>query len=169
MRVYEYAKEHHVSSKVIIAKLGEIGIQVKSHMSIIADNAMSQLDRKMNGHAGASAQNITNKSKAEGKVNQTNTKEKKPNQTTSHVKNKPVNSRSNGNRSGEGSNRRSSGRNQNANNNNNNERNRLAATAEPAAAETSEGIVIIAEEARSKPTAKILRSSFRKKSHYPAL
>lgn len=125
MRVYEYAKEHHVSSKVIIAKLGEIGIQVKSHMSIIADNAMSQLDRKMNGHAGASAQNITNKSKAEGKVNQTNTKEKKTNQTTSHVKNKPVNSRSNGNRSGEGSNRRSSGRNQNANNNNNNERNRF--------------------------------------------
>ncbi|BBN98697.1 translation initiation factor IF-2 [Sporolactobacillus terrae] len=125
MRVYEYAKEHHVSSKVIIAKLGELGIQVKSHMSIIADNAMSQLDRKMNGNAGASAQNITNKSKAEGKVNQTKTKEKKPNQTTSHVKNKQTNSRTNSNRSGESSNRRSSGRNQNSNNNNNNERNRF--------------------------------------------
>ncbi|EST13035.1 translation initiation factor IF-2 [Sporolactobacillus laevolacticus] len=91
MRVYEYAKEHHVSSKDIISKLEELGFEVKSHMSIIADNAINQLNRKINGGAAAPVQKVTakpNKNKAEGPVNQTKTKEKKPNQAETSFRNK---------------------------------------------------------------------------------
>lgn len=94
MRVYEYAKEHHVSSKDIISKLEELGFEVKSHMSIIADNAINQLNRKINGGAAAPVQKVTakpNKNKAEGPVNQTKTKEKKPNQTETSFRNKDNN------------------------------------------------------------------------------
>ncbi|SFG00780.1 translation initiation factor IF-2 [Sporolactobacillus nakayamae] len=126
MRVYEYAKEHHVSSKVIITKLEELGFDVKSHMSIIADNAINQLNRKMNGGAASPVQKVTakpNKNKAEGPVNQTKTKEKKPTQTTSNLRNtdRNTNSRPAKARSGEtGSGRKSTGSNPN-----NNERNRF--------------------------------------------
>ncbi|MCQ2008990.1 MAG: translation initiation factor IF-2 [Sporolactobacillus sp.] len=124
MRVYEYAKEHHVSSKVIISKLEELGFDVKSHMSIIAENAMNQLNRKMNGGAVSSAQKVTakpNKNKAEGPVNQTKTKEKKPSQTESTFRNKDKSSRPvNGRPNGAGSNQKSAGSNRN-----NNERNRF--------------------------------------------
>jgi translation initiation factor IF-2 len=128
MRVYEYAKEHHVSSKVIITKLEELGFDVKSHMSIIADNAINQLNRKMNGGAASPAQKVTakpNKNKAEGPVNQTKTKEKKPVQTTSNLRNTNSNSNTNSRpakaRSGEtGSSRKPAGSNPN-----NNERNRF--------------------------------------------
>ncbi|MCO7125956.1 translation initiation factor IF-2 [Sporolactobacillus shoreicorticis] len=124
MRVYEYAKEHHVSSKVIISKLEELGFDVKSHMSIIADNAMNQLNRKMNGGAASPAQKVTakpNKNKAEGPVNQTKTKERKPNKTESTYRNRdrgsrPVNGRTNG---ASGSQKSAGG------NRNNNERNRF--------------------------------------------
>ncbi|MDF2909390.1 MAG: translation initiation factor [Sporolactobacillus laevolacticus] len=91
MRVYEYAKEHHVSSKDIISKLEELGFEVKSHMSIIADNAINQLNRKINGGAAAPVQKVTakpNKNKAEGPVNQTKIKEKKPNQAETSFRNK---------------------------------------------------------------------------------
>ncbi|MET1247853.1 translation initiation factor IF-2 [Sporolactobacillus sp. STCC-11] len=126
MRVYEYAKEHHVSSKVIITKLEELGFDVKSHMSIIADNAISQLNRKMNGGAASPVQKVTakpNKNKAEGPVNQTKTKEKKPTQTTSNLRNtdRNTNSRPARSRSGE----TGSGRKPTGSNPNNNERNRF--------------------------------------------
>ncbi|MCO7174731.1 translation initiation factor IF-2 [Sporolactobacillus kofuensis] len=127
MRVYEYAKEHHVTSKDIISKLEELGFEVKSHMSIIADNAMNQLNRKMNGKA-AQAQNVTakpNKNKAEGPVNQTRTKEKNSNTNETAHKNKDRSTQqvksidSNNNRkSGSGSGRNSFG-------NQNNDRNRF--------------------------------------------
>ncbi|MCL1630844.1 translation initiation factor IF-2 [Sporolactobacillus sp. CPB3-1] len=150
MRVYEYAKKHHVSSKVIITKLEELGFNVKSHMSIIADNAMSQLDRKLNGGSTASAQKVTekpNKSKAEGPVNQTKIKEKSKNETTTTtrrndrntkpVKAKPEETNANRrtssgantnehNRFDSGTNNRGGRRNNNRNGNNNgrNRRNR---------------------------------------------
>lgn len=120
MRVYEYAKEHHVSSKVIITKLEELGFDVKSHMSIIADNAINQLNRKMNGGAASPVQKVTakpNKNKAEGPVNQTKAKEKKPTQTTSNLRNTNRNTNSNTNSNRSTSTNRNTGANTSTNRN----------------------------------------------------
>ncbi|WP_010630915.1 translation initiation factor IF-2 N-terminal domain-containing protein [Sporolactobacillus vineae] len=48
MRIYEYARENHVTSKRVIEILEGLGFQVKSHMSVIEDNAIKQLNRKFN-------------------------------------------------------------------------------------------------------------------------
>ena len=44
MRVYEYAKQYNISSKEIISKLKEMGIEVTNHMATIEDDAMKKLD-----------------------------------------------------------------------------------------------------------------------------
>ena len=44
MRVYEYAKQYNISSKEIISKLKELGIEVTNHMATIEDDAMKKLD-----------------------------------------------------------------------------------------------------------------------------
>jgi translation initiation factor IF-2 len=44
MRIYEYAKQHNVTSKEIIEKLAEMDVQVTNHMSVIDDGMVSKLD-----------------------------------------------------------------------------------------------------------------------------
>ncbi|PWS22406.1 hypothetical protein DKP78_18560, partial [Enterococcus faecium] len=44
VRVYEYAKEHQVSSKKVIEALKDLGIEVANLMSTINENALRQLD-----------------------------------------------------------------------------------------------------------------------------
>ena len=44
MRVYEYAKQYNISSKEIISKLKELGIEVTNHMATIEADAMKKLD-----------------------------------------------------------------------------------------------------------------------------
>ncbi|WP_163101544.1 translation initiation factor IF-2 [Peribacillus alkalitolerans] len=44
IRVYEYAKKHNVSSKVIINKLKEMDIEVSNHMTAIDDTTVQKLD-----------------------------------------------------------------------------------------------------------------------------
>lgn len=49
VRVYEYAKEHQVSSKKVIEALKDLGIEVANHMSTINENALRQLDNAVDG------------------------------------------------------------------------------------------------------------------------
>lgn len=89
VRVYEYAKEHQVSSKKVIEALQDLGIEVANHMSTINENALRQLDNAIDG---------TNK-KAEAPKKETTSNENgnskgpnKPNMTNSNEKsNKPNN------------------------------------------------------------------------------
>lgn len=48
MRVYEYAKNQNVSSKEIINKLKDLGIEVSNHMAMIEDDAAKKLDAQYN-------------------------------------------------------------------------------------------------------------------------
>ncbi|EHG7568888.1 translation initiation factor IF-2 [Listeria monocytogenes] len=89
VRLYEYAKEHQVSSKKVIEALKDLGIEVANHMSTINENALRQLDNAIDG---------TNK-KAEAPKKETTSNENgnskgpnKPNMTNSNEKsNKPNN------------------------------------------------------------------------------
>lgn len=45
MRIYEYAKKKHISSKTVITKLQEMKIDVANHMSTIDSATMSKLDK----------------------------------------------------------------------------------------------------------------------------
>ncbi|RYL92986.1 translation initiation factor IF-2 [Sporolactobacillus sp. Y61] len=95
MRVYEYARTNHVTSKQVIAKLVELGFSVKSHMSVIEDNAISQLNRKLLKKQG-NAENIAAKPKkthTEGPVNhiKTKTREKQTRHTSTENKEQHTN------------------------------------------------------------------------------
>ncbi len=46
MRVYEFAKEHGLSSKDIIALLVKNGFEISSHMSVLSDEAMQLLNKE---------------------------------------------------------------------------------------------------------------------------
>lgn len=55
MRIYEYAQLSNISSKDIIEKLQANGFDVKSHMSVLDDKALSFLDKKLsNDHTSTS-------------------------------------------------------------------------------------------------------------------
>lgn len=45
VRVYEYAKQHNVSSKEVINQLKDLGTDVSNHMSTITDEEVSKLDQ----------------------------------------------------------------------------------------------------------------------------
>lgn len=137
VRVYEYAKEHQVSSKKVIEALKDLGIEVANHMSTINENALRQLDNAIDGtnkKAEApkkeSTSNENGNSKGPNKPNMTNSNEKsnKPNKPATANKsqgakpatNKPANTsnqtQSSGNKQQAGGQKR--------NNNNNNNSNR---------------------------------------------
>ncbi|HWO77998.1 MAG TPA: translation initiation factor IF-2 [Bacillus sp. (in: firmicutes)] len=52
LRVYEYAKKHKLSSKVIIEKLKEINIEVSNHMSTIDEAAIQKLEAALKPNTG---------------------------------------------------------------------------------------------------------------------
>ncbi|HAO5756762.1 TPA: translation initiation factor IF-2 [Listeria monocytogenes] len=98
VRVYEYAKEHQVSSKKVIEALKDLGIEVANHMSTINENALRQLDNAVDGtnkKAEAPKKEITSNengnSKGPNKPNMTNSNEKsnKPNKPAGQA-NKPA-------------------------------------------------------------------------------
>lgn len=99
VRVYEYAKEHQVSSKKVIEALKDLGIEVANHMSTINENALRQLDNAIDGtnkKAEAPKKETTSNengnSKGPNKPNMTNSNEKsnKPNNPAGQA-NKPAN------------------------------------------------------------------------------
>lgn len=88
VRVYEYAKEHQVSSKKVIEALKDLGIEVANHMSTINENALRQLDnavddtnKKAEVPKKETTSNENGNSKGPNKPNMTNSNEKsnKPN------------------------------------------------------------------------------------------
>ncbi|EIZ2416602.1 translation initiation factor IF-2 [Listeria monocytogenes] len=98
IRVYEYAKEHQVSSKKVIEALKDLGIEVANHMSTINENALRQLDNAVDGtnkKAEAPKKETTSNengnSKGPNKPNMTNSNEKsnKPNKPAGQA-NKPA-------------------------------------------------------------------------------
>ncbi|EAC8475054.1 translation initiation factor IF-2 [Listeria monocytogenes] len=98
VRVYEYAKEHQVSSKKVIEALKDLGIEVANHMSTINENALRQLDNAVDGtnkKAEAPKKETTSNengnSKGPNKLNMTNSNEKsnKPNKPAGQA-NKPA-------------------------------------------------------------------------------
>lgn len=98
VRVYEYAKEHQVSSKKVIEALKDLGIEVAKHMSTINENALRQLDNAIDGtnkKAEAPKKETTSNengnSKGPNKPNMTNSNEKsnKPNKPAGQA-NKPA-------------------------------------------------------------------------------
>ncbi|EPY5017201.1 translation initiation factor IF-2 [Listeria monocytogenes] len=98
VRVYEYAKEHQVSSKKVIEALKDLGIEVANHMSTINENALRQLDNAVDGtnkKAEAPKKETTSNengnSKEPNKPNMTNSNEKsnKPNKPAGQA-NKPA-------------------------------------------------------------------------------
>ncbi|ELY8694478.1 translation initiation factor IF-2 [Listeria monocytogenes] len=98
VRVYEYAKEHQVSSKKVIEALKDLGIEVANHMSTINENALRQLDNAVDGtnkKAEAPKKETTSNengnSKGPNKPNMTNSNEKsnKPNKLAGQA-NKPA-------------------------------------------------------------------------------
>ncbi|WP_077211562.1 translation initiation factor IF-2 [Bacillus dakarensis] len=48
IRVYEYAKQHNVSSKDVISKLKEMNIEVSNHMTTIEEDTIKKLDQTFN-------------------------------------------------------------------------------------------------------------------------
>ncbi len=59
VRVYEYAKKNNVSSKVVINKLKDMGIEVSNHMAALEDKAVERLEKLFNP-APAKSQASTN-------------------------------------------------------------------------------------------------------------
>src|SRR6266404_8342518 len=47
MRIYEFAQSHNISSKDLIEKLQKQGFDVKSHMSVLDDEALSFLNKSL--------------------------------------------------------------------------------------------------------------------------
>ncbi|WP_332237424.1 translation initiation factor IF-2 [Sporolactobacillus sp. KGMB 08714] len=91
MRVYEYAKEHKLTSKEIISNLEGLGYSVKSHMSIIEDNAIKQLNKKLKIKTVTVHQAETVKPKKkneEGPVNQAKIKNTRANRPTRELNEK---------------------------------------------------------------------------------
>ncbi|HDU6974593.1 TPA: translation initiation factor IF-2 [Listeria monocytogenes] len=98
VRVYEYAKEHQVSSKKVIEALKDLGIEVANHMSTINENALRQLDnaiddtnKKAEAPKKETTSNENGNSKGPNKPNMTNSNEKsnKPNNPAGQA-NKPA-------------------------------------------------------------------------------
>ncbi|EFH1038298.1 translation initiation factor IF-2 [Listeria monocytogenes] len=133
VRVYEYAKEHQVSSKKVIEALKDLGIEVANHMSTINENALRQLDNAVDGtnkKAEAPKKETTSNengnSKGPNKPNMTNSNEKsnKPNKPATANKsqgakpatNKPANT---GNQTQASGNQQAGGQKRNNNNNSN--------------------------------------------------
>ncbi|WP_455662779.1 translation initiation factor IF-2 [Pradoshia sp.] len=69
VRVYEYAKKNNVSSKVVINKLKDMGIEVSNHMAAIEDKAVERLEKLFNP-APAKSQASTNPAPARNSQNQ---------------------------------------------------------------------------------------------------
>lgn len=54
-RVYEYAREHNMLSKDVIEKANEAGLNFKSHMSIMGDEDIKNMDKVIKGKSEAPA------------------------------------------------------------------------------------------------------------------
>lgn len=80
-RVYEYARDHNMLSKDVIEKANEAGLNFKSHMSIMGDEDIKNMDKVIKGKSEAPAS-----SKNKPQTNSTS----KPKSTTSGATTTPT-------------------------------------------------------------------------------
>ncbi len=73
-KVYEFAKEHNVSSKELMQKAKDVGINFQSHMSIMGDEDINKMNKTMNNNNGAQGNKATKPAQGQGtpKPKQTN-------------------------------------------------------------------------------------------------
>ncbi len=73
-KVYEFAKEHNVSSKELMQKAKDVGINFQSHMSIMGDEDINKMNKAMNNNNGAQGNKATKPAQGQGtpKPKQTN-------------------------------------------------------------------------------------------------
>ena len=60
-RIYEVAKQYHISSEALIAMLRNMGREVKSHMSIVHEDMLAQISRKFEEERESSRREIQRK------------------------------------------------------------------------------------------------------------
>ena len=60
-RIYEVAKEYHISSEALISMLRNMGSEVKSHMSVVHEDMLAQIKRKFEEERESSRQEIQRK------------------------------------------------------------------------------------------------------------
>ncbi|PKR78663.1 translation initiation factor IF-2 [Halalkalibacillus sediminis] len=128
MRIYEYAKEHNLSSKEVIQELKQLDIEVANHMSTISENTIRQLDNRLNKGQAPKQQSEQPEKKKEAasdqkqnKKQQSSNQNNQNNQKSTQSKDKPNQSK-NQNQSKQQNNPNHSKKN-NKNNNRNNNRN----------------------------------------------
>src|SRR5579863_1742393 len=95
MRIYEFAQSHNVSSKDLIEKLQKQGFDVKSHMSVLDDKALSFLNTSLHkadtsAHKAEPLKESKSPSTIENKVLQTSPVAVKKSSKTSEVKKSSV-------------------------------------------------------------------------------
>jgi len=83
VRIYEYAKTQNVSSKEIINKLKEMGIEVSNHMSTISQKEVDQLNQAYQKTA-TTKEAPTKQANQQKKVTEKPKKQAKSNQTEQH-------------------------------------------------------------------------------------
>lgn len=118
MRVYEYAKKQNISSKEVISKLKELGIEVSNHMATIEDDAMKKLEGiYQKGNQTGS----TNSKTGQKQPQQAATRSSNTNATAGNAKAQSGQKKSNnqGQSTGNSNNRNHKGKNNNFNQNKN--------------------------------------------------
>ncbi len=61
-RVYQVAKNYHISSEALVNMLREMGFTVKSHMSVVDPSMLEQIDRKFQQEKESSREEVKRKS-----------------------------------------------------------------------------------------------------------
>ncbi|MFY4773926.1 translation initiation factor IF-2 [Metabacillus sp. RGM 3146] len=83
MRVYEYAKQHNVSSKDVINALKDLNFEVSNHMGMIEDKFLQPLDNKFAKKSAPSQKPAQNTGAAPAKNNSAQGKTAKPERAVS--------------------------------------------------------------------------------------
>lgn len=130
IRVYEYAKAHHTSSKEIITKLKQMNIEVSNHMSMIDGETVRKLDTVYSGKnqqdGKKNGQNGPTRNERSTRPETGDRQGNKPENRTRRENQKPNHGNGENRANGNGQNSKNQGNNGNSRNNNNNNNNNRA-------------------------------------------
>lgn len=130
IRVYEYAKAHHTSSKEIITKLKQMNIEVSNHMSMIDGETVRKLDTVYSGKnqqdGKKNGQNGPTRNERSTRPETGDRQGNKPENRTRRENQKPNHGNGENRANGNGQNNKTQGNNGNSRNNNNNNNNNRA-------------------------------------------
>ncbi|MDG5788992.1 translation initiation factor IF-2 [Evansella sp. AB-P1] len=114
MRIYEYAKENNVSSKEVIEKLQNMGVEVANHMSVIQGETLEKLNSENKGSKKQEQKPSTKVENSNKKSVSSSNKNKETSNTEQGTKNKNVKRKreENNNRNNKKQNKRGDNQNQ---------------------------------------------------------